>query len=161
MTLDLANLSAISERLNSLHDCPFDLDQAQLNCETHEWLGVFLRPVWDAPEAQHRRRAFLILESQLPVVEARLRLRMVNAVRLVDDQRIGQYSFNRVERIKGGAQLIFNERLKIELAFNGEPAATYEEVPVADIRAVYRQILLVQTGPALQFAPGASSRWAV
>lgn len=99
MTIDLANLSAISERLNSLHDCPFDLDQAQLNCETREWLGVFLRPVWDAPEAQHRRRAFLILESQLPVVEARLRLRMVNAVRLVDDQRIGQYSFNRVERI--------------------------------------------------------------
>lgn len=161
MTADLANLGAISERLDSLHDCPFDLDQARFDREAHAWLGLFLRPVWDAPEAQRRRRAVLIVESRLPVVEARLRLRRVTEVRIVDDQRIGRYSFNRIARIKGGAQLIFNEGLKIEMAFDDEPTGTYEEVQAADIRAVYRQLLLVQTGPALQFGPGASSRWAV
>ena len=146
MTIDLANLGAISERLDSLHDCPFDLDQAQFDSQTHEWVGRFLRPVWDGPEAQHRRRAVLIWESRLPVVESRLRLRAVTKVRIIDDQRIGRYTFNRVERIQGGLQLIFNERLKIEVGFNGEPAGTYEEVSVRDICAVYRQMLFVQTG---------------
>lgn len=161
MIIDLSNFDAISKRLDSLHDCPFDLDQAQLDRGTQEWLGRFLRPVWDGPGAQHRRRALVIRESRLPVVEARLRLRAVSETRIVDDQRIGRYSFNRVELIEGGLQLLFNERLKIEVAFNGEPAGTYEEISVAEICAVYRQLLFIQTGPALQFAPGASTSWAV
>jgi hypothetical protein len=161
MMIDLTSLGAISERLDSLHDCPFDLDQAQFDMQTHEWLGRFLRPLWDGPDAQHRRRAFLVLESQLPVVEARLCLRAVTEVRIIDDQGIGRYTFNRVKRIKGGLQLVFNEELKIDVALSGEPAGTYEEVPVADIHAVYRQVLFIQSGPTLQFGPGASTDWAV
>ena len=161
MTIELANLDVISERLDLLHDCPFDLDQAQFDRGTHEWLGRFLRPVWDGPEVQHRRRALLIWESRLPVVEARLRLQAVTEMRIVGDQGIGRYSFNRVERMQGGLKILFNEGMKIVMAFNGEPTGSYEEVFIADIHAIYRQMLLVQTGPALQFVPGASSKWAV
>ncbi len=161
MDFELVGFGAISERLESLHDCPFDLGQAQFDAESHQWLGRFLRPVWEAPEAQHRRRAILIMESRLPVVEVRLRLRAITTVRIVDDQGIGRYTFNRVERIKGGLQLVFNERLKVEMTIEGEPTATYEEAAMVDIWAEYRQVLLVQTGPTLRFAPGTSTRWAV
>lgn len=161
MTIELANFDAISERLESLHDCPFDLAQTQLDRETHEWRGRFLRAVWDAPEAQHRRHAFVVLESRLPVMEARLCLRATADVRIVNDQGIGRYTFNRVERTDDGLRLVFNELLKIEVAISGEPSGTYEEVSVADICAVYRQVLFVQTGPRLQFAPDSLTRWAV
>ena len=94
-------------------------------------------------------------------VEARLRLRSVTRVRVLDDQRIGRYTFNRVVKSSVGLRLVFNERLRIEVAMSGQPKGMYEEVPVVGIRAMYRELLLLQSGPKLEFAPGISSQWAV
>lgn len=161
MTIELASLGDISERLEWLHDCPFDLDQAQCDPKARQWLDRFLRPVWETPEARHRRRAFIVYESRLPVVEARLLLRKVTEIQIVEDQEIGQYTFNRVEPAGSGLQLVFNERLRIVVSTDGEPNGTYDEAPLAGVRAVYRQVLLVRTGPRLQFDPEASTRWSV
>jgi len=157
---ELGNFTAIAKALCFLHDCPFDLAQVQFDAARGKWTGRFLRPLWDAPEAQRRRRA-LVLHYRLPVVEGRLCLRGVNEVSVQDDSRIGRYTFNGVERTKRGLRLAFNEELKIDLSVSLEPGGTYEEIPVAGIYAVYRQIALVQSGPSLQIEPGTSTAWVI
>lgn len=161
MTIGLAQFGDISERLEELHDCPFDLDQAQFDAEAQEWEGRFLRPVWEGPDVRLRRRALLLAERRVPVVEARLRFHSVFLVQILDDQRIGRYTFNRVARSGNGLRLQFNEGMQIELAFRGEPTASYEEVPAVGIRAVYRDMPFLHSGPTLEFEPGSTSLWAV
>jgi hypothetical protein len=159
--VNLRSATAIVEWLESLHDCPFDLAQARFDDDTHAWSGRFLRPVWDGAEAQHRRRAWVTWESRLPVMEVRVSIHQAARVRVLEDQGIRLYTFTGARRIgSGGLRLDFNERLKIEIASEHELTATAEEVAVTGIRAVYRQWLFVQTGPALEFLSGTSSSWA-
>jgi hypothetical protein len=159
MTAELGNCDHISRELDALHDCLFDLDKARFDVANHEWTGRFLRPVWEGPDVQHSRRALLIQVSRVPVVDARLRVRPVSNIRILNDQGIGRYTFNRVERSQNGLRLVFNERMTIDIAWAGEPSGSYEEVPVTGIRAVYRRILFLQTSPVLEIAAVNSSKW--
>jgi hypothetical protein len=161
MKIELAGFADVARQLEALHDCPFDLDQAQYDSETHEWQAAFLRPVWDDPGVERQRRALVVLEHRVPVVEARLLVRSVSQIQILDDQRIGRYTFNRVVSTATGLRLEFNERMRVELTVVGHPAGSYEEVEVVGIRAVYREVLFVQSGPSLICPSGSTGKWAV
>jgi hypothetical protein len=150
-----SGIDDLERQMAWLHDCPFDLAQARFDRATREWQGQFLRPMWGSPKAKQRWRLLVVRESRLPVAEARLRLRRVTDVHVRNDQGIGTYGFNRVEPLPAGVRLLFNERMSVEVLCDGTVEGSYEETVVPDLRAVYRQFLILQTGPAIEATPGA------
>jgi hypothetical protein len=132
-----------------LHDCPFELDRAAFDEVSHTWTGYFLRPLWDDPRAEHRGFSLLYLHSRLPVAEATVKVSGVVKCVVADNARIGRYSFNQIERTANGVRFHFNENLDIDLKIEVIDA-TYEERPVPELCAIYRQYFLVQSGPSIE-----------
>ena len=58
------------EPLTNLHDCPFDLPRERFDASAQTWIGLFLRPVWEDPLAQHTGWR-LYGSTRLPVVEGK------------------------------------------------------------------------------------------
>src|SRR4030095_11224629 len=106
-----SSVEQLDEVLSNLHDCPFDLDRATFDEDTHTWTGFFLRPLWDDPRAEHRGFSILYVRSRLPVAEATLRFSGVGNCVVADNARIGRYTFNEIEPISNGVRLHFNENL--------------------------------------------------
>jgi hypothetical protein len=147
---DLISFDQLAEVMSALHDCPFDLDRAVFSEETLKWTGTFFRPRWDDPAAEHAGWALVYGRSRLPVAEAFVGVANVAATSVLDDVGIGRYNFNQVERTRDGIRLCFNEAMRIELRLAGPVHATYEERVSSRLRAVYRQFLLVQSGPRIE-----------
>ena len=135
--------------MSELHDCPFELDRATFDIDTRTWTGFFLRPLWDDPRAEHRGFSILYVRSRLPVAEATLRVSGVGNCVVADNARIGRYTFNEIEPASNGVRLHFNENLDIDLELDGLDA-TYEERPLPELCAIYRQYFLVQSGPSIE-----------
>ena len=148
--LQISSFKELDEVMSNLHDCPFDLDRANLDYTTGVWQGTFLRPLWEDPRAEHRKLSLLYLRSRLPVVEATLTVSGVRGQAVIDDPGLGRYTFNEVELDANGLQLRFNEALRIHIDIAGSIAATYEEQPLPGFCATYRQVLLVQSGPKIE-----------
>jgi hypothetical protein len=146
----ISSFEELNEVMSNLHDCPFDLDPAKFNGITKTWTGVFLRPAWEDPRAEHRGLSLLYVRSRLPVVEATLTLSGVMDQSIVDDQGIGQYSFNEIQRIGNDVRLRYNEAMYVDLYLAGSLIATYNEEPLPGICAIYRQYFLLQTGPKFE-----------
>jgi len=146
--MHISSVEQIDEVMSDLHDCPFDLDRATFDKATETWTGFFLRPLWDDPRAEHRGFSILYVRSQLPVVEVTLSFSGVKCV-VADNARIGRYSFNQIEPIANGVRLQFNENLDINLELNAVDA-TYDERPLPELCAIYRQYFLVQSGPSIE-----------
>ncbi|HEX6187714.1 MAG TPA: hypothetical protein VFZ40_06520 [Pyrinomonadaceae bacterium] len=135
--------------MSELHDCPFDLDRATFDEATHTWTGFFLRPLWDDPRVEQRRISIFSVRTQLPVVEATLNVGGVNKCVVADNARIGRYSFEEIQIIPNGVRLHFTEALDIDLEL-GAIDANYEEQPLPELCAIYRQCFLVQSGPFIE-----------
>ena len=148
--MHLSSIEQLDEVMTNLHDCPFDLDRAVFDVTRHTWTGFFLRPLWDDPRAEHRGFSILYMRSRLPVVEATLRVSDVNNCVVADNARIGRYSFNEIEPIANGVRLHFNENLDIDLELAATIDADYEEQPLPELCAIYRQYFLVQSGPCIE-----------
>ena len=146
----ISSFEELDEVMSSLHDCPFDFDRTSLDDATGTWSGTFLRPLWEDPRAEHRGVSLLYVRSRLPVVEATLTVSGVKSQSVIDDQGIGRYTFNEVERISNGLLLRFNEAMRIDLHLAGPIAATYDEQPLPGFCAIYRQFFLVQSGPVIE-----------
>jgi hypothetical protein len=69
---------------------------------------------------------------------------------VADKAQIGRYSFNEIEPTANGLLLHFNENLDIDLELSHVIDANYEEHLVPELRAIYRQVLLVQSGPKIE-----------
>jgi hypothetical protein len=145
----ISSLEQLDEAVSNLHDCPFDLERATFDANAKTWTGIFLRPLWDDPRAEHRGLSLLYVRSRLPVVEATLIVSGVASQAVFDDQGIGRYSFNEIESISNGVRFRFNEALYIDLYLRGPVAATYDEQPAPGLCAIYRQYLLLQSGPRI------------
>ena len=139
--------------MSNLHDCPFDLDRATFHEATHTWTGFFLRPLWDDPRAEHRRISIFTVRSQLPVVEVTLSISGVSKCVVADGAGIGLFSFNQIEPIANGLRLQFNENLDIDLELETVDAK-YDERPVPELCAIYRESFLVQSGPFIERVAG-------
>lgn len=148
--MEISSVEQLAEVMTNLHDCPFDLDRAIFDEVTHTWTGFFLRPLWDDPCAEHRGFSIFYVRSQLPVAEAVLTVSGVNSCEVADEAQIGRYSFNDIEPTADGVRLHFNENLDIDLQLGGVIDANYEERAVPELRAIYRQVLLVQSGPKIE-----------
>lgn len=88
--------------------------------------------------------------TRLPVAETWVKVADVRDVTVLDDQGIGRYTFNEVELVADGVCLCFNERMRINLRVSGQLHATYKEQALPTLRAVYRQFLLVESGPFIE-----------
>ena len=149
--MHISSVEELDEVMSNLHDCPFDLDRAIFDEATHTWTGFFLRPLWDDPRAEHRGFSILYVRSRLPVAEATLTVSGVGNCVVTDNARIGSYSFNEIQPTANGVRLNFNENLDIEFELNAIEAS-YEERPVPELCAIYRQYFLVQSGPSIETA---------
>jgi hypothetical protein len=147
--MHIASIEQLDEVMTELHDCPFDLDRAMFHEATHTWKGFFLRPLWDDPRAEHRGFSILYVRSRLPVAEATLKVTGVSKCLVADNARIGRYTFNQVETIANGVRFHFNENLDIDLEIDAIDA-TYEERPLPELCAIYRQYFLLQSGPSIE-----------
>lgn len=148
--MDISSVEQLDEVMTNLHDCPFDLDRAIFDAVTHIWTGFFLRPLWDDPRAEHQGFSIFYVRSRLPVTEAVLTVSGVNNCVVADKAQIGRYSFNEIEPTANGLRLHFNENLDIDLELSHVIDANYEEHLVPELRAIYRQVLLVQSGPKIE-----------
>jgi hypothetical protein len=147
--MHISSIGQLDELMSNLHDCPFELDRATFDVDTHTWTGFFLRPLWDDPRAEHRGFSILYVRSRLPVAEATLRVLGVGNCVVADNARIGRYTFNEIEPVSNGVRLHFNENLDIDLELDAIDA-TYEERPLPELCAIYRQYFLVQSGPSIE-----------
>ena len=148
--MHISSVEQLDQVMTNLHDCPFDLDRAVFDATTHTWTGFFLRPLWDDPRAEHRGFSILYVRSRLPVVEATLTVSGLNKCIVADNARIGRYTFNHIEPISNGVRLQFNENLDIDLELAGTIDAAYEEKPLPELCAIYRQYFLLQSGPSIE-----------
>ncbi len=148
--MHISSVKQLDEVMSDLHDCPFDLDRAIFDESTQTWTGFFLRPLWDDPRAEHRGFSILYVRSRLPVAEATLKISDVRACKVVDNAQIGTYSFNQIELITNGVRFDFNENLNIDFELGVSINATYEETPLPELCAIYRQYFLVQSGPSIE-----------
>lgn len=155
---EIDSFAELADTMTALHDCPFDLDRSTFRESSGSWTGVFLRPLWDDPRAEHKGLPFVYERTRLPVAETRVNVADVRGVAVVDDQGIGRYTFNEVELMADGVCLCFNERMRIDLRVSGQLHATYEERASPTLRAVYRQFLLVNTGPSIEEFEGQGRR---
>lgn len=147
---EIGSFAELADTMTALHDCPFDLDRSTFRESSGSWSGVFLRPLWDDPRAGHKGIPFVYERTRLPVVETWMKVADVRDAAVLDDQGIGRYTFNEVELIADGVSLCFNERMRINLRVSGQLHATYEERALPTMRAVYRQFLLVESGPFIE-----------
>jgi hypothetical protein len=106
-------------------------------------------PLWDDPRAEHGGFSILYVRSRLPVAEATLSVSGVTNTIVADNARIGRYSFCEIQPTPNGVRLHFNEDLDIDLELDGINA-TYEERPLPELCAIYRQYFLVQSGPFIE-----------
>jgi hypothetical protein len=148
--MHISSVEQLDEVMSNLHDCPFDLDRAIFDQATRTWTGFFLRPLWDDPRAEHRGFSILYVRSRLPVVEATLTVSDLNNWIVADNAQIGRYSFNQIESIANGVRLHFNENLDIDLELAGPLDADYEEQPLPELCAIYRQYFLLQSRPSIE-----------
>lgn len=95
--------------------------------------------------------------TRLPVVEATLSLTGVIAQTVTDEEGIDIYGLIEVKRLPSGVRLRFAEHLAIDLELTGSVAGTYDEKPLRNLVAVYRQRFLLQSGPHLERLRGASA----
>lgn len=151
---EIGSFEELVDTMVALHDCPFDLERSSFSEPSGSWTGVFLRPLWDDPRAKHRGVPFVYQQSKLPVAEAWLTITGVATVTIVEDQGIGRYSFNEVQRTADGISLCFNEQMRIDLHIRGSVSARYQERVLQGVQAVYRQFLLVQAGPTIEELDG-------
>ena len=147
--MHISSVEQLDDVMSNLHDCPFDLDRAIFNEATRTWTGFFLRPLWDDPRAEHRGFSILYVRSRLPV-EATLTVSNLNNCIVADDAQIGRYNFNQIESIANGVRLHFSEDLDIDLELAGTIDAAYEEQPLPELCAIYRQYFLLQSGPSIE-----------
>jgi hypothetical protein len=68
---EISSFDELDEVMSNLHDCPFDLTRAEFNRAAQTWTGIFLRPVWEDPRAEHSGW-WLFRSTRLPVVEGTL-----------------------------------------------------------------------------------------
>ena|ERR1700682_2014966 len=148
--MHISSVEQLDKVMSNLHDCPFDLDRATFDEVTNTWTGFFIRPLWDDPRAEHRGFSILYVRSRLPVAEVTLKVSGVGNYIVADNGRIGRYSFNEIQPIANGVRLHFNEDLDINLELDGAIDANYEERPLPELWAIYRQYFLVQTGPSIE-----------
>jgi hypothetical protein len=148
--MHIPSIEQLDEVMSNLHDCPFDLHRATFDEATHTWTGFFLRPLWDDPRAEHRGFSLLYVRSRLPVAEATLKISGVSNCLVADNARIGRYSFTEIQPITKGVRLHFNEDLDIDLELGGAVDANYEERPLPELCAIYRQYFLLQSGPSIE-----------
>ena len=146
----IASFEELLDVMSNLHDCPFDLDKAMVDEAAGRWIGRFLRPLWEDPGAEHKKVDLLFSRSRLPVALGSLCFEGVTNVQVVDDQGIGRYTLNEIERAPHGVRLCFNEAMRIDLHLAGDFGATYDEQPLPGVRAIYQQFLLLQTGPTIE-----------
>jgi hypothetical protein len=149
--MHISSFEQLDEVMSELHDCPFNLDRATFDESAQTWTGFFLRPLWDDPRAEHHGFSLLYTRSRLPVAEATLKISGVKNCVVADNARISRYSFNEIQRVANGVRLHFNEDLDVDLELT-TIAATYDEQPLPELRAVYRQYFLVQSGPFIESA---------
>ena len=83
------------------------------------------------------------------MVEATIKFAGVQNVEVVDDQGIELYTFNEIERGSNGVRLLTNQAMQIKIDLLAPISATYDEKPLPGLRAIYRQFLLVQSGPEI------------
>ena len=148
--MHISSVEKLDEVMSNLHDCPFDLDRATFDEATHTWTGLFLRPLWDDPRAEHRGFSLIYVRSRLPVAEATLKVSGVSNCVVADKAQIGCYTFNEIQPTTKGVRLHFNEDLDIDLELGGAINATYEERPLPELCAIYRQYFLLQSGPSIE-----------
>ena len=147
--MHISSFEQLYKAMMGLHDCPFELDRAVFDEVSRTWTGYFLRPLWDDPRAEHRGFSLIYLHSRLPIAEATLTVSGVVKCVVADNARIGRYSFNELEPTANGVRFHFNENLDIDLEIEVIDA-TYEERPVPELCAIYRQYFLVQSGPSIE-----------
>lgn len=145
----VSTFEKLDQFMTKLHDCPFDFDRTRFDKTSGMWSGKFLRPLWDDARAEHRGLPLLYLKTRLPVAEVSLTVAHVENVEVIEDQGIGLYTFNEIERASSGLRLLFNQAMQIHLQLSGPTEATYDEQPLPGRWAVYRQFLLVQSGPEI------------
>ena len=145
----ISTFEQLDDLMTKLHDCPFDLKQSSFDKMSGVWSGIFLRPLWDHPRVERHGVSPLYLKTQLPVVEATIKFAGVQNVEVVDDQGIDIYTFNEIERGSNGVRLLSNQAMQIKLDLLAPISATYDEKPLPGLRAIYRQFLLVQSGPEI------------
>jgi hypothetical protein len=137
--------------MSELHDCPFDLDDANFDEKVATWTGRFYRPVSEDPSAIERTKSRRVFSRyKMPVVLASVCISGVQQVRLLDDPRIGWYTLNRIKRTSNGIRVEFCEALKIDLDLTGPIDVTYVEDPLPGKCAVYRTFLSIWTGPRIE-----------
>jgi len=146
---EISSFEQLDEVMSNLHDCPFDLTRAHFDDLAQTWTGVFLRPVWEDPGAEHTGWR-LYGSTRLPVVEATLYLTGVTTQTVNDEEGIDIYGLVEVKRLPSGVRFSFAEHLAIDLELAASVAGTYDEKPLRDVVAVYRQRFLLQSGPHLE-----------
>jgi hypothetical protein len=148
--ISISSFDELDGLLSRLHDCPFDLDKARFDRAAGTWTGTFFGPLWEKPAIESRRSYLIVAREQLPVAQALLVVMGVHGVQIIDDQGIGRYSLNYVERTDEGVCLRFNEVMRVNLQLKGEIEATYEEQVLPGTSATYRSFLIVQCGPTIE-----------
>jgi hypothetical protein len=139
----------LDEVMTNLHDCPFDLDRAIFDAVPH--LDRLL-PSSALGRPSRRTPGLLDILRSEPVACDRSSSHGfgVNNCVVADKAQIGRYSFNEIEPTANGLLLHFNENLDIDLELSHVIDANYEEHLVPELRAIYRQVLLVQSGPKIE-----------
>ena len=142
----ISSFEELTACMDELHDYPFTLSQATLDASEKVWTGVFLRPMLEAEDRITRNGSFLAGKIECPVANASVTIRGVSGIKVLDDQGIDTYSFNGVERIVNGFRLEFNEALALEFEVERFDA-TYLETELRDTTAIFKNFLIVESGP--------------
>ena len=74
----------LDDVMTKLHDCPFDFDSSSFDKESAAWSGIFLRPLWEDPRAEHSGLPLLYVKTRLPVAEVTLTVEGVEKVEVIE-----------------------------------------------------------------------------
>jgi len=134
--------------MNELHDYPFTLSEATFDNSQKVWKGIFLRPMLESEDRVVHKGSFIYGKTECPVAKATLTISSVSNIEVIDDQGIDRYSFNGVQSTDKGFRLEFNEAMMIE--FEVETImATYSESELSDKTAVFKNLLIIESGPEI------------
>lgn len=114
----------LDDLLLEFHDGRFDLDEMVYTPEARQWSGRFLRRVYDP---DHTTRGWHPLRFYFPVIEADVTLNNITGCEVLDEARIGVYSFNKIESMNSGCKLFFNELLEISFEVDGRLTGEWRE----------------------------------
>ena len=137
VTIEIIDEASLLEACDILHDARFDLEKAKPDLQSESWSGVFIREFFEDASLMSERPGIIFTKMTFPMAECSFKLTGIVGCDLQDRSRIGRYTFNECQPLRGSYRFLFSEDMEIVFRFREKPCGRLQDIRLFDERGSY------------------------